>query len=98
MKSLFFGQNVTGFILQPETIQFSYYGGSYNFNIYSDSSWEINIIGDVWITLNKNSGSGNDIITATANKNLDPFKLYGEIKVTSGGITKSIQISQLPAM
>lgn len=47
-----------------------------------------------WITLSKNSGTGNDTVTVTAAKNTTGAARSGSITVTAGGVTKTVSITQ----
>lgn len=47
-----------------------------------------------WITLSKNSGTGNDTINVTCEKTNEFVDRFGELTISSPTITKSIQITQ----
>lgn len=49
-----------------------------------------------WVSVNPISGQNDGSIEVTATENTNPVNRSGAIEVTGGGITKSIDVSQIP--
>lgn len=49
-----------------------------------------------WISVSPTSGQNDGSIEVTATENTNPVNRSGAIEVTGGGITKSIDVSQIP--
>ncbi len=59
--------------------------------ISSNTSWEISSLPS-WISVDKNSGSGNSLIKVTAEDNPNTTERYGEFVLSQPGLTSSVTI------
>lgn len=49
-----------------------------------------------WVSISPTSGQNDGSIQVTAVENTNPVNRSGAVQVTGGGITKSIDVSQIP--
>jgi hypothetical protein len=74
----------------PELLVFDSNGSTNQIIISSDTNWTITK--DAWITLDKSSGSGNDIVNITLSST--GSARVGYVNITGAGITKILTINQ----
>jgi hypothetical protein len=63
-------------------------------DITSNTAWTVSSNAG-WLRLNRTSGTGNGSFTISVDRNRDPDTKQGEITVTGGGITWTIEVMQL---
>ncbi|MFC2138725.1 cellulase family glycosylhydrolase [Bacteroidota bacterium] len=80
-------------IITPASIEFGAEGGAINVTITCNSDWIINNASD-WCTESFKSGTGNAVISFTAQTNEDTTERATLIIVTAGDITEELQVLQ----
>ena len=68
--------------------------GVYSIVVNSNCEWAAVVENADWCTLDKNSGSGDDVITATIAENTLCTPRSATIQITSGSLTKFVYVSQ----
>lgn len=85
--------SVTGWSVEPSTIEMGASGGTENIRIASLSAWTITS-SESWVTFSQNSGdSGRTTVIATIAANMSPART-ATITVTDGTNTTSISVAQ----
>ena len=82
-----------GLSIDPESVDFSYTGGSSSLTITANGEWTAST-NEAWITLSSTAGTGNSTITVTANENTSFQPKLGTINVTDDSDTLTCTISQ----
>lgn len=94
---LIYPMTVTGWSVQPSTIEAEWSGGTENIRITSLSAWSITS-SESWITFSQNSGdSGRTTVVATIAANGGSSSRTATITVTDGTNTSTISVSQAKA-
>lgn len=65
--------------------------GTQDIQISSNTSWEISSLPS-WISVDKNSGSGNSLVKVTAEDNPNTTERHGEFVLSQPGLTSSVTI------
>jgi hypothetical protein len=68
---------------------------SQNITITSTTTWHVNS-NQVWLNLNKTTGTGNDLITIVPDKNISNSRRFAELTVIANGIVDTIYVTQEP--
>lgn len=76
----------------PSTLSFPFAGNTQNVSITSNGGWTA-ISSESWLSLSDFSGTGNDVITATAAPNTGSTR-FATITITCGTLTRTISVSQ----
>ena len=77
----------------PSSLAFSANQTSQLVNINANVSWSVNNSSN-WITVTPSSGSNNGIITVAVTANIDPTERIGNITITGGRLSRTLQITQ----
>ena len=77
----------------PSSLVFSADQASRLVTVNANLDWSVNNSSN-WITINPFSGSNNGIITVAVTANTDPTERTGNITVTGGRLSRSLQITQ----
>ncbi len=80
-------------MVDPTSQTFASAAGSSPLTIESNGAWTAQESLD-WVTLSKNSGSGNDKVTISVSANQSPQDRSGAITVSSGNITRTVNLTQ----
>ena len=77
----------------PSSLAFSADQTSQLVNVNATVNWSVNNSNN-WITVNPSSGSNNGIITVAVTANIDPTERIGNITITGGRLSRTLQITQ----
>ena len=80
-------------VTSKTTIEAENNSNSYDINLYSDSAWTAQTE-QSWITVNSSSGWGNSYLGFSMSKNTSLSSRTGHITITSGNLTKVIEVTQ----
>ncbi len=75
------------------TLAFSADQSSQLINVTANVSWRVNNDSN-WITVTPSAGSSNGLITVAVTANVDPAERVGNIILTGGRLTRTLQITQ----
>ncbi len=80
--------------VSPSTIPFEIPGSTENLNIYTTEQWTLSGLPS-WVTADRNTGVGNDVVQLTAQPNNTGTSRSETITVTSGsGIVRTVTLTQ----
>ena len=77
----------------PSSLDFSADQTSQLVNVNANLDWSVNNSSN-WITVNPSSGSNNGIITVAVTANANPTERIGNITITGGLLSRTLQITQ----
>ena len=77
----------------PSSLAFSADQTSQLVNVNATVNWSVNNSSN-WITVNPSSGSNNGIITVAVTANANPTERIGNITITGGRLSRTLQITQ----
>lgn len=77
----------------PSSLDFSADQTSQLVNVNANLDWSVNNSSN-WITVNPSSGSNNGIITVAVTANANPTERIGNITITGGRLSRTLQITQ----
>ncbi len=77
----------------PSSLAFSADQTSQLVNVNANLDWSVNNSSN-WITVNPSSGSNNGIITVAVTANANPTERIGNITITGGRLSRTLQITQ----